>query len=68
MSIEDRFDAARDDVKGKTKEGVGKLTGDEQKEAEGKFDQIKSDVKEGVADVKDKAKDIADKLTGDDKR
>lgn len=68
MSTEDRADAAKDDVKGKAKEGYGKLTGDEQKEAEGKFDQIKSDVKEGVADVKDKAKDIADKIGNDDKR
>lgn len=68
MSTEDRFDAVKDDVKGKAKEGYGKATDDEQKEAEGKFDQIKSDAKEGLADVKDKAKDIADKLKGDDKR
>lgn len=67
MSAEDRFDAMKDDVKGKAKEGYGKATGDEEKEAEGKFDQIKSDFKEGVADVKDRAKDIADKLTDNDK-
>lgn len=68
MTIDDRFDAAKDDVKGKVKEGYGKAVGDEEKEAEGKFDQIKSDVKEGVADVKDRASDIVDKIRNDDKK
>lgn len=68
MSTDDRVDAKKDDVKGKTKEGAGKLTNDEQMENEGKFDQVKSDVKEGVADAKDKAKEGIGKLKDDDKR
>lgn len=68
MANEDRFDAKKDDVKGKAKEGFGKATDDEQMENEGKFDQMKSDVKEGVADAKDKAKEGIGKLKDDDKR
>lgn len=68
MGIEDRIDAAKDKLTGKTKEEIGKVTDDEQLEGEGKFDQIKGDLKEGVADVKDKVSDIADKLKSDDKR
>lgn len=66
MSAEDRFDANRDKVEGNVKEGVGKLTGDERLEGEGKADQLKGKIKDGVADVKDKGRDLADKLTGDD--
>ncbi|MCO5215756.1 MAG: CsbD family protein [Thermomicrobiales bacterium] len=67
MSTEDRVDAALDDVKGTAKEAWGKATDDKSVEAEGKMDQLKSDVKEGVADVKDKARDLMDKLTDKDK-
>jgi uncharacterized protein YjbJ (UPF0337 family) len=67
MSTEDRFDAATDDAKGKAKEGWGKLTDDESTEAEGKMDQVKGDIKEGVADAKDKVGDMMDKMKGDDK-
>lgn len=63
----DRFDAAKDTVKGKAKEEYGKVTGDEEKQAEGKLDQLKGDVKDGLADLKDKGRDLADKMTGDDK-
>ena len=42
-----------DDIKGKAKEAEGKVTGDESREAEGKMDQAKSDLKEGVQKVKD---------------
>lgn len=70
MSNSDRFDAAKDDVKGQAKEGFGKLTGDESKEAEGKLDQFKGDAKEGMADAKDKvadkANDLMDKVKGND--
>ena len=66
MSLDDRFDAAKDDVKGKAKESWGKATDDESTEAEGKLDQVKGDLKEGMADVKDKLGDAKDKLTGND--
>ena len=67
MGNDDRFDAKKDDLKGKAKEGYGKVTDDEQKENEGKFDQIKGDVKDGVADAKDKVKDAIGGLKDDDK-
>lgn len=66
-SNEDRVDAAIDDVKGNAKEAWGKVTDDKSTEAEGKLDQVKSDIKEGMADVKDKAKGLMDKLTDNDK-
>jgi len=59
----DRLEGAGDKVSGKVKEGVGKLTGDEQTEAEGKLDQVKGDIKQGVADAKDKISDVVKKLT-----
>jgi uncharacterized protein YjbJ (UPF0337 family) len=58
-------------VKGKVKEGVGKLAGDDDLEAEGQADQAEGRVREGVgkagrtlSDVADAAKD---KLDDDDK-
>ncbi|MGR8809830.1 CsbD family protein, partial [Leuconostoc citreum] len=36
MSLEEKFDSAKDQVAGKAKEAEGKITGDESKEAEGK--------------------------------
>lgn len=60
-STKDRIDGATDKVVGQTKEGVGKLTNDEHLEGEGKMDQLKGSVKEGVADVKDKVTDLFNK-------
>ncbi|WP_127792290.1 CsbD family protein [Agromyces sp. LHK192] len=53
MGNEERIDAAADDVKGKAKEAWGKATDDERLEAEGKGDQVKSDLKNAAEDVKD---------------
>ena len=53
MGNTDRLGNAAEDAKGKTKEGVGKATGNEQMEAEGKWDQTKADAKDKVEDVKD---------------
>lgn len=63
----DRIDATNDKVVGKVKEESGKLTGDKETQVEGKLDQLKGGLKDGVADLKDKGRDLADKLTGDDK-
>jgi uncharacterized protein YjbJ (UPF0337 family) len=46
-----------DDVKGKAKEAEGKVTGDESREAEGKFDQAKGDAKDAWESTKDAADD-----------
>ncbi len=48
-----------DEAKGRVKEATGSLTGDSDLKNEGKVDQAKSSVKDGV----DK---VADKVTGDD--
>jgi uncharacterized protein YjbJ (UPF0337 family) len=48
-----------DEGKGRVKEAAGALTGDQSLKNEGKVDQAKSSVKDGV----DK---VADKITGDD--
>ncbi|GAA3434217.1 CsbD family protein [Kutzneria kofuensis] len=53
MSTERKVDATADDVKGKVKEGVGKVTDDQSLETEGKGDQAKGKVKQAVEDVKD---------------
>ncbi len=53
MSTERKIDATTDDVKGKIKEGAGKVTDDKSLEAEGKGDQVKGKVKQAVEDVKD---------------
>ena len=42
-----------DDLAGKTKEGLGKLTRDKSTENGGKFDQAKSSVKDAAEKVKD---------------
>ena len=47
-----------DEVKGRLKEAAGSLTGDDGMKREGKVDQAKSDVKEGIDKVTDKVKDI----------
>ncbi len=53
MGLDDKFENAADDVKGKAKEATGKATDDESLEAEGKGDQVKSDVKQAGEKVKD---------------
>lgn len=54
MSSED--DHAKDagnDLKGKIKEGAGKLTGDRDLEAEGNLDQAKGKAQQALGDLKD---------------
>lgn len=62
-SNEDRIDGAGDRVSGNVKEGIGKLTGDDKTENEGKGEQAKGDVKQGIADIKDKVSDAVKKVT-----
>lgn len=53
MSAGDKIKHGAEDLKGKVKEGVGKLTNNEELEAEGKADQVKADVKKAGENVKD---------------
>ncbi len=56
---------AFDEIKGKAKEAAGKITGNERLEAEGKAEQVKSDVVDAVKDGANKVvgsfKDDSDK-------
>ena len=49
-----------DKAKGAMKEAAGKITGDKQMQAEGKFDKAKGAAREAVGDAKDAARRAAD--------
>lgn len=53
MSAGDKIKHEAEDLKGKVKEGAGKLTKNEELEAEGKMDQAKAEAKKVGEDVKD---------------
>ncbi|MCO5968104.1 CsbD family protein [Actinoallomurus soli] len=57
MSAQDKAANTGDKIKGKAKEAVGKVTGNEEMEAEGKADQAKSDAKQAGEKIKDVFKD-----------
>jgi len=54
----DRVEGAATNIKGKIKEGVGKMTGDAKTEAEGHVDQVKGKAQNAVGGVKDKAREV----------
>lgn len=53
MGAHDKVSNKIDDVAGKTKEAVGRATGDDDTRAEGKLDQAKSSLKDAGEKVKD---------------
>ncbi|KRE62347.1 CsbD family protein [Nostocoides sp. Soil756] len=53
MGLGDKIENTKDDVVGKGKEATGKATDDERLEAEGKTDQVKSDLSQAGEKVKD---------------
>ena len=53
MCAEDKASNKIDDLGGKAKEGLGKVTGDSGTENEGKLDQAKSSLKDAGEKVKD---------------
>jgi len=50
---DDRAKGAGNDLKGKVKEGAGRLTGDRGLEAEGNLDQAKGKAQKAIGKVKD---------------
>jgi uncharacterized protein YjbJ (UPF0337 family) len=56
----DRIEGTQDKLTGDVKEFAGKATGDREMEGEGKLDQLKGDIKDGIADVKDKVSELFD--------
>lgn len=61
------FQNKADELGGKAKETAGKATGNDNLENEGKGDQVKANVKQGVEDAKDKVTEGLGKLKGDDR-
>ena len=53
MSASDKISNKVDDLRGKAKEGLGKVSGDKSTENEGKLDQAKSSLKDAGEKVKD---------------
>jgi uncharacterized protein YjbJ (UPF0337 family) len=53
MGADDKVSNAAKDVKGKIKEGVGKVTDNERLEAEGERDQVEADLRKAGENVKD---------------
>jgi uncharacterized protein YjbJ (UPF0337 family) len=53
VSATDKIKNAIEDVEGKAKEAVGRVTGDRDTENEGRKDQAKSDLKDAGENVKD---------------
>ena len=53
MGAEDKASNKIDDVGGKAKEALGKVTGDKSTENEGKVDQAKSNLKDAGEKIKD---------------
>ncbi|OBK78492.1 CsbD family protein [Mycobacterium sp. 1274761.0] len=56
MGADDKASNKIDDLGGKAKEGLGKVTGNKDTENEGKFDQAKSSLKDAGEKVKDAIK------------
>jgi uncharacterized protein YjbJ (UPF0337 family) len=56
MATENKAANKVTEVKGKAKEGLGKATGDDELEAEGKTDQAKGNLKQAGEKVKDAIK------------
>ncbi len=53
MGNDDKLEHTGEDLRGKAKEAAGKLTDDEELEAQGKGDQAKADVKQAGEKGKD---------------
>ena len=51
-------DGTIDEAKGRTKEALGDLTGDQELKNEGKVDRASGKVKDAAGSVADKAKDL----------
>ena len=61
-STRDRAEGMFDQGKGKVKQGVGDLTGDERMKGEGKMDELKGKGEQAWGDIKDAAGDVKEDL------
>ncbi len=60
MGVDEKVEAKIDLAKGEVKERVGDLTDDESLEMEGKKDQVKGNLREGLENTKDAIGDVKD--------
>lgn len=60
MGIDDKAENKVKDLKGRAKETVGSVTGDDELKSEGRADQAESSVKQAGEHVKDAVKDVKD--------
>ncbi|WP_214411500.1 CsbD family protein [Sphaerisporangium fuscum] len=60
MSADDKISNKAQEMKGKVKQGVGDVTGDEELRAEGQADESKGKLKQAGERVKDAAKNVKD--------
>ena len=58
MSDSDKTRNKVEEIRGRAKEEVGRTTGDEELESQGKRDQAKSNAKQAGEKIKDAARDI----------
>ncbi len=67
--LKDKFENAKDEFMGETKEAVGKATGNEETELRGKLQSKKANMKDKFENAKEKiAGKINDKLDEEDRR
>ncbi len=59
---QDRITGTADELQGKVKEGVGKLTGDSKTQAEGYADQLSGTAQRTLGQARDTLRDTADTL------
>jgi uncharacterized protein YjbJ (UPF0337 family) len=64
MGTKDKASNNLQDIKGKVEETVGRATGDEDLETEGRSDQAKASLKDVGEKVKDAAAEVKDAVTG----
>jgi uncharacterized protein YjbJ (UPF0337 family) len=61
MSTTDKIKGVANQAAGSVKQGVGKMTGDHQMQAEGAAQELKGKAQKAVGDVKGAVKDAANK-------
>jgi uncharacterized protein YjbJ (UPF0337 family) len=64
MGTDDKISNKAEELKGQGKEAVGKATGDERLEAEGKADQVMANLKQAGEKIKEAAKGIFNDVGG----
>jgi uncharacterized protein YjbJ (UPF0337 family) len=63
-STTDKIKGLANEAAGNIKQGVGKATGNENLQAEGKAQELKGDAQKAKGDVEEGAQHVADKVTG----